>query len=180
MIADQKEAYKIIFSGPVGSGKSTAINSISDIHTVSTEEEATDETRDIKQNTTVAMDYGILKLSGGGTVHLYGTPGQDRFSYMWDILTEGGLGLVLLIKSTNPSSLDELDFFLDAFSDFISRTAVAIGITNLDQAPHQNINLYQQHLMKKNIFCPVFDVDAREKTDVQILVQALLTTLVQQ
>ncbi len=180
MNTEQTEAYKIIFTGPVGSGKSTAINAISDIRTVSTEEQATDETSSIKENTTVAMDYGILKLSGGGAVHLYGTPGQERFNYMWDILTEGGLGLVLLIKSSNPSSLEELDFFLDAFGDFISTTSLAVGVTNLDQTPHLSINLYKQHLMKKNIFCPVFDVDAREKRDVQILVQALLTTLVRQ
>ncbi len=84
--------HKIIFAGPVGAGKTTAIKSLSDIPVMTTDEDATDMTTNRKPQTTVAMDYGLLKLEGGERVHLYGTPGQERFDFMWDILTEGGLG----------------------------------------------------------------------------------------
>jgi len=87
-------ANKIIFAGPVGVGKTSAITAVSDIPPAATEAMATDETMAIKSNTTVAMDYGILNLDNGEKVHLYGTPGQERFSFMWDILTQGGIGLV--------------------------------------------------------------------------------------
>ena len=64
--------YKIIFSGPVGAGKSTAICTLSDIPPVATDVAASDDTRLLKATTTVALDYGVLKLQGGGRVHLYG------------------------------------------------------------------------------------------------------------
>jgi signal recognition particle receptor subunit beta len=101
MRSERARHNKIIFSGTVGAGKSTAINALSDIPTVSTEAVASDDTARLKRTTTVAMDYGVLNLPGGEKVMLYGTPGQERFSFMWDILSEGGIGLILLINNAN-------------------------------------------------------------------------------
>ena len=92
--------YKIIFAGPVGAGKTTAVAAASDIPPVRTDAAASDEVRDIKPQTTVALDYGAMKLGDGSTIHLYGTPGQERFDFMWEILTEGGIALVLLIDNS--------------------------------------------------------------------------------
>lgn len=177
MSQEERRAYKLIFTGPVGAGKTTAINAISDTKTVSTDELATDETKDMKANTTVAMDYGMLKIPGGDVVHLYGTPGQDRFNYMWNILIEGGLGLILLVNNDNPSPLDDLDHFVDAFSDFIGNTALVIGVTRLEKTASPSLKEYYEHMAKKNMKFPIFEVDPREKRDVQILVQALLYSL---
>lgn len=102
--------YKIIFTGPVGAGKTTAITSISDIPPISTEESASNMTRGIKLNTTVAFDYGKVNLEGGDCIHLYGTPGQQRFDFMWEILTTGGLGLLLLLDNTRPDPFRDLRF----------------------------------------------------------------------
>lgn len=77
--------HKIIFTGPVGTGKTTAISSISDSPVIRTDEQASDMTKDRKQETTVAMDYGVMILGDNERIHLYGTPGQERFSFMWDI-----------------------------------------------------------------------------------------------
>jgi signal recognition particle receptor subunit beta len=85
--------YKIIFTGPVGVGKTTAIQSISDVPPIKTDAAAGDMTKARKSETTVAMDYGIMHLDDGEKIHLYGTPGQERFDFMWDILSVGGLGL---------------------------------------------------------------------------------------
>ena len=71
--------HKIIFAGPVGAGKTTAIGAISDIPPITTDAVASDMTANRKPNTTVAMDYGLMKLDGLERVHLYGTPGQERF-----------------------------------------------------------------------------------------------------
>ncbi len=84
--------YKVLFTGPVGAGKTTAIRTISDHLPMMTDVAATDETRDRKPSTTVAMDYGVIRLGRDEVVHLYGTPGQDRFDFMWEILTKGGGG----------------------------------------------------------------------------------------
>ena len=74
--------YKIIFTGPVGAGKTTAITSISDVPLIKTDEAASDMTKQRKAETTVAMDYGIMNLKDNEKIHLYGTPGQERFDFM--------------------------------------------------------------------------------------------------
>ena len=128
--------FKIIFSGPVGAGKTTAINSISDIETISTDELASDMTRAQKTGTTVAMDYGMLKLSEQERIHLYGTPGQERFNFMWDILTQGGMGLILLLNNNRNDPFGDMQFFLDAFKGFINGTKLVIGVTQMDLKRH--------------------------------------------
>ena len=69
--------HKIIFTGPVGAGKTTAIASISDVPPIRTDESASDMTKNRKNTTTVAMDYGVMNLDGIERIHLYGTPGQE-------------------------------------------------------------------------------------------------------
>ena len=100
-----KGQHKIIFTGPVGAGKTTAIGSISDIEPVTTEELATDETKDKKELTTVAMDYGRMRLDNDEVLHLYGTPGQPRFDFMWDILSTEMHAFILLVDSSDRQSL---------------------------------------------------------------------------
>jgi len=97
-----------------------------------TDELASDMTRSRKAATTVALDYGLMRLSGGERIHLFGTPGQERFDFMWGILTNGGIGLVLLLNNTRPDPFKDLEFFLAAFDDFIRETQVAVGITRMD------------------------------------------------
>ncbi|MEJ2591565.1 MAG: ATP/GTP-binding protein [Candidatus Thiodiazotropha sp.] len=169
--------YKIIFSGPVGAGKTTAINAISDIETVTTDELASDMTHSVKPGTTVAMDYGLLKLGAGERIHLYGTPGQERFNFMWDILTRGGIGLVLLLSNTRPDPFRDMHFFLDAFKPFIGETRVVIGVTQMDLAGKPTLDDYHLQLENSGAKMPLFEVDARAKRDVSLLVEALLYSL---
>ncbi|MCK5903140.1 MAG: ATP/GTP-binding protein [Cocleimonas sp.] len=176
-MAEAHENYKIVFTGPVASGKTTAINTISDIPTVSTEETATDQTQYVKESTTVAMDYGILNIPSGDVIHLYGTPGQERFSYMREILTEGGLGLVLLVNNNSPKAFSDLDHYIEAFQDFINKTCLVIGVTHMDMSTRPTLKEYHQHLARKQLNCPIFEIDARNKRDIQILLQVLLYSL---
>jgi len=168
---------KIIFSGPVGAGKTTAIASISDIKPITTEQIATDETKARKELTTVAMDYGILKLSARESIHLYGTPGQSRFDFMWDILTADGIGLVLMIDNKREKPLQDFSFFLTAFKDFIKNTAVVVGITRMELSPRPLLHNYRQVMNEMNLNIPIFEVDARNRRDVIYLVQTLLYCL---
>lgn len=169
--------YKIIFTGPVGAGKTTAIASISDVPPIKTDTKASDMALNKKKQTTVAMDYGVLKLDGGEQIHLYGTPGQERFDFMWEILTTGGIGLVLLIDNTQENPMKDLKFFLEAFSDFIGKTNVVIGITRMDLTKKPTIEDYRVELKEMSLNPPLFEVDARQKGDISLLVQALLYTL---
>lgn len=169
--------HKIIFTGPVGAGKTTAIGSISDIEVVQTDAKATDDVALRKANTTVAMDYGILNLDGNAKIHLYGTPGQERFSFMWDILTIGGLGLVLLIDNAREDPLADLEFYINSFSRFIDKSALVIGVTRMDTKPRPGLYSYHTKLQELGIKAPVFEVDARSREDVKIMLIGLLAML---
>lgn len=168
---------KIIFTGPVGAGKTTAIQTMSDIPIVSTNEEASDMTKDRKPQTTVAMDYGRINIGKTEKIHLYGTPGQERFSFMWDILTNGALGLILLLDNSRDNPKQDLKFYLQSFQKFIQQGDVIIGVTRLDEEKSPSINDYRKWLGELSVAAPVFTVDARERQDVSALVQALLYSL---
>lgn len=169
--------YKIIFTGPVGAGKTTAINSISDVPPVKTDASASDMTRSRKSETTVAMDYGIMNLEGDEKIHLYGTPGQERFDFMWEILVNGGIGLILLLDNSRADPFQDMKFFLDSFDDFIHKTSVAIGVTQMDLNNKPTIDDYHIQLQSYHIKPAVFAVDARKKNDVSLLVQSLLYSI---
>lgn len=169
--------HKIIFTGPVGAGKTTAIASISDIVPIKTEETATDDVQHKKKLTTVAMDYGKMSLDNNEIIHLYGTPGQERFHFMWKLLCEGGIGLILLLDHTESDPLKDLDSFLSSFKDFIQQTAVVIGVNRLLNGSTQDLKKYNQKLREFGISAAIFEVDAREHDDVMMLVQALLFSL---
>lgn len=169
--------YKIIFAGPVGAGKTTSIAAISDIEPFTTEEFATDEVSGLKEKTTVAMDYGVMQLPDGQPIHLYGVPGQARFDFMWEIIVEGGLGLVLLLNNESEKPLEEMNFYLDSFAAFIERTALTVGVTRMQPGRGPGIDAYTDLLARRGIHAPVFEVDGRKPEDVVTLIQSLLYTL---
>ena len=98
------KAYKILVTGAFNSGKTAFVSAASEIPVVTTERRITDEQAQIKEETTVAMDYGQVKIDDN-LLHLYGTPGQERFDFMWDILSHEADALLVLVDSTNGSSL---------------------------------------------------------------------------
>ncbi len=173
--------HKIVITGPVGAGKTTAVASLSDDPVVSTDARASDMAGERKATTTVAMDYGVMQLDAGERVHLYGTPGQERFDFMWEILQRGGLGLVVLVDNTRRDPMRDLDFFLHAFPSFVEQGRVAVGITRTDLAPSPGVADYHRHLRDHapgvGLNLPIFQVDARCRRDVAMLVQALLYTI---
>lgn len=176
-MADANEG-KILFAGPVGVGKTTSIAVLSDVPVIGTDAMASDMTVDRKAQTTVAMDYGILHLPGGGRLHLYGTPGQERFDFMWDILARGCLGLVLLLDATRPNPEADIVFYLLAFKSLLRSAPLVIGVTKRDINAQVPISAYHRWIatacMEKKIalfndMVPVFEADGRQREDVKTL-----------
>jgi len=165
---------KIIVAGSVGAGKTTSISAISDVAVVSTEEETTDEIHLLKDLTTVAMDYGQMHLDDGTKIHVYGAPGQRRFDFMWEILSDGALGVILLIDDTAENPLNELASYFDAFSQQLNSHALVVGITRTDLNPDHNINDYRKFISSYDRTIPLFSIDSRKKDEVKKLVRTLL------
>ncbi|MDD5272561.1 MAG: ATP/GTP-binding protein [Methylovulum sp.] len=169
---------KIVFTGCVGAGKSTAITTISEKSVISTEVKPS-EASVIKRKptTTVAMDYGELTLEGGDKLHLYGTPGQRRFEFMTDLLTKGALGLIVLIDNTHEDPLDELDYYLNLNHSFLLQRPAVIGVTHYDQTIQPSIDDYYDALAERGDPWPVVRADARSLADVKLLLNTLLAIL---
>ncbi len=108
-------SYKILVTGPFNAGKTAFIRTASDIDIVTTERKITDPSLEgVKEETTVAMDYGQTRLEKV-LLHLYGTPGQARFDFMWDILSREMDAFILVIDSQDRSSLMEAKQILRLF-----------------------------------------------------------------
>lgn len=171
--------YKLVFSGPVGAGKSTAIQSLSDIEAVNTDANASDETKRMKKTTTVAMDYGVVNLASGDLVHLYGTPGQRRFDFMWSILSEDALGLILTLSADAADPVADLRTFVAEFRDFIERTSLVVGITRTDLSASgwQVRQRISQALVELGLPPMAMDLDARCRHQVALLIRALVHSI---
>lgn len=168
---------KLLFCGPVGAGKTTAVASLSDIPVVATEASATDATAAMKELTTVAMDYGQLRLDDATVVHLYGSPGQRRFDFMWEILAKGALGVIIVVSAAGADPLGDLGAFCDEFDGYIGDGRAAVGVTHGDEAGATATERLIGAARERLGFGPVFEIDAREDHDVRLLVSALLARL---
>ena len=96
------EVMQVVVAGTMGAGKSTFIRSISEIDVVDTDKVATDETALLKHKTTVAFDFGRIQFGPDSVLHLYGTPGQERFDFMWDFLIQKAQAYILLVAAHRP------------------------------------------------------------------------------
>ncbi len=173
----RQQDNKIIFTGPVGAGKTTAIGSISEIAPVKTDARASDMTLARKAETTVALDYGRLSLEGGVRVHLYGTPGQERFDFMWEIVSQGALGLIVLVDNTRPNPSADLQFFLTAFKALLNDAPLVIGVTKTDLSAQPSAEDYANLLEKFGLRPPILEIDPRDGDDVRQLLMALLFSI---
>lgn len=165
---------KIVFIGPMGAGKTTAISAVSDIPTISTEAENSDLERNAKATTTVAMDYGEIDLGDNETAALYGIPGQERFSFMWPVLAQGAMGAILLINHSEGTGTEQLAQYLDAFPDLVIKGAVVIGIGHTNQPSSAVLAPYQQLLQTRSLALPLVMTDVREKKNVLQLIETLI------
>lgn len=109
------QTVKMVVTGPFNSGKTQFIQSVSEIDVVSTERKISSEAERVKESTTVAMDFGRITVDADLVLYLFGTPGQKRFEFMWEILSEGMLGFVVMVDSTRPETFREAKSILETF-----------------------------------------------------------------
>lgn len=126
--------YKILVTGTMGAGKTTAIAAISEVPPIMTDVQNNDASNS-KLTTTVGLDYGELTLDGGDKLRIYGTPGQERFAFMWKVLAKGALGLIILVDNSRPDPLADLNSYLNSFAELIARAGCIIAVGRTEHHP---------------------------------------------
>lgn len=163
--------YKVVVTGPFNSGKTTFVNSISDINVVSTERKITTEDKGIKSQTTVAMDYGRVTL-GDDVVHLNGAPGQTRFRFMWEILAIEMNAFIVLVDSTDPSSFPDAREIINTFSGINEVPYLIVG-TKSDQPEAATLAQIRRGTQAED-FVTVMPCSATQKSSVrQVMLQVV-------
>jgi len=112
-----ERTYKIVVTGPFSAGKTEFIKAVSDVQVITTERKLTRDAVPGKEETTVALDYGRTKLDKM-IIQLFGTPGQPRFDFMWEILAQEMDGFVVMVDSTDPDTFSTAKKLIEMFRSF--------------------------------------------------------------
>jgi small GTP-binding protein len=163
---------KLVISGDVGSGKTTFIKAISDIEPITTDEVVTEEKiSQIKSQTTVALDFGMMKIDADLMLHIYATPGQKRFDFMWDILMKNAVGVVFLADASRVDSILATNEIINYFKQKFSIFPYIICVTKLDLPNSLSFDASVELLQTDACILPI---NANNTADVRDAVIALV------
>ncbi|WP_330252068.1 ATP/GTP-binding protein [Nocardia sp. NBC_00565] len=166
---------KIVIAGEFGVGKTTLVAAVSDIVPLRTEALMTDLSSEVddtskvpdKQTTTVAMDFGRITLSDDLVLYLFGTPGQHRFWFMWDDLSLGAIGAILLVDTRRvDESFAAVDYFEELGLPFL------VAVNEFDGAPKFPEEAIRDAL-SLSADVPVMMIDARNRESAKTALIAL-------
>jgi uncharacterized protein len=176
-----QSALKVLVAGGFGVGKTTMVGAVSEIPPLRTEELLTEAGAGIddltgvdrKTTTTVALDFGRITINDDLVLYLFGTPGQDRFWFMWDELAGGALGAVVLADTRRlDSCFPAIDFFEHRGIPFV------LAVNCFDDADRYPIDEVRDALDIDDPV-PVLHCDARSRESCKEVLVALLQHLMQ-
>jgi signal recognition particle receptor subunit beta len=172
---------RIVITGTVGAGKSTFVRTASEIDVVEIERQVSNSEKEysFKDKTTVAFDFGKLVLDAKKNLHLYGTPGQTRFDFMWDILIKGADAYILLVKANQADSFSYAKDIL-AFMNNRVQVPMVIGLTHTDCSGAIPTEEIVQHLgILNDKYCPaIFNVNPQLKSSVVAALKVLTNQVI--
>ena len=172
------QTVKMVVTGPFNSGKTEFIQTVSEIDVVSTERRITSAAEKVKESTTVAMDFGRITVDDELVLYLFGTPGQKRFDFMWEILSEGMLGFIVMVDSTRPETFREARSILETFRAY-APTPYVVAANKQDMDDAWDVDDMRIALrLDKNI--PLLPTVAVNKESVKTVLIELLTNILKE
>lgn len=168
--------HRILFAGPVGAGKSTAIRTLAEGPIVQSEVSSPDALHAGKLTTTVALDYATMQFGDVG-VMLYGTPGQPRFSHMWPIVARYALGAIVLANNESADPIGETLFYVRAFAPLVPVDNCVVGITRSDSGRGPTVDDYSRALEAAGLPIPALPVDVRRRDSALLLIELMIARL---
>ncbi len=167
---------KIVVTGPYDAGKTTFIRTISEITVLSTERAVSDADPATTSRTTVAMDFGRITVGSNIALYLFGTPGQERFEFMWDILAEGMLGFILLVDADRPASITEARRIRDHFVELADVPSIIV-VNKIADRDADEVIAEVRHQLDLPDDAVVVTADARDREEVKQALLAFLQTV---
>jgi uncharacterized protein len=167
------QVLKIVITGSYSAGKTQFIRTISDIETISTDYAVTlDEERALKRETTVALDFGTIAINEKVKLYLFGTPGQERFDFMWEHLAIGALGYVVMVDSCRPGHFAETQRLMARFAEITDAPYVVAANKQDDEAALPAT--YVRRRLGVSIDVPVLPCVANDRPSVKHVLLGLL------
>jgi uncharacterized protein len=158
-------SVKVVVTGPYGVGKTTIVRTLSEITVLTTERRVTvaEESDPDKASTTVAMDFGRMTVDEGLQLYLFGTPGQRRFDFMWDILADGMLGFVVMLDDARPDSHAEAAEIVQHFVERASTTPYVVAVNKVPPGLEDKAVSRARHSLRLPDGIRVLAGDARDR-----------------
>jgi hypothetical protein len=166
------QSVKVIVTGPFNAGKTTFIKAVSEIMVLSTERQISDASGEGGGETTVAMDFGRITISDDVVLYLFGTPGQQRFSFMWETLSEGMLGFVLIVDAEDEGSFEDAKAMISFFKE-MSDVPFVVAANKVPPTDVKTLRRVRSAIALEDTV-PLLPVDAREKESVKAVLLGLL------
>lgn len=174
------KTMRAVVAGTVGAGKSTLVRTLSEIEVVDTDRTATDQTTLLKPETTVALDFGRLILAPNMDLHIYGTPGQARFDFMWELLIQNAHGYILLVAAHRPNDFQYAREIMSFINERV-KIPMVIGLTHMDCPgalfPEEVMMTLGYNIHDKNR-PPVVNINPLDRTSVLETLVALMAAMI--
>jgi signal recognition particle receptor subunit beta len=180
IVLGHRTSHQVVFAGPFGVGKTTALRAVTDVPVTSTEDWSSEQyaaDSPGKTTTTVGFDYGEWGFPDGTRVALIGVPGQERFNAMWDALLPQSSAIVLWLYGNRADSLADCRFWLEALAKRQAVARLAVALTRLPHdAPDCELEPFRRLIGLYHPLAPVITSDPREPASVMQAIMVALST----